>query len=316
VTEGLSSIHSLAMYQDGAFTRRQASEQGVSRKVLGRRLRDGELTELVPGVLVVAGSPPTWRQQIRVATLARGGTVASHRAACRLHALDGFDDAPVEVLIARPRLAVVENVVVHRSVRFEPIDLTTVDGIPVTTIARTLCDLGAVVNHDRVEQALDSAQRMGVSEQWIRLTLKRLERPGPSGTPVLRDVLNDPRRQGKVPDSWFERLISRMVSTPEFPPLERRHVVRDRHGQVIGEIDVALPLVKVGIEGHSDLWHYGPRRGRKDHRRDRRFKAEGWEMVYLSWDDTQKDMTDALADIKAIVDLRARLLGVTLPTGI
>lgn len=313
----MERIAKLAAQQDAAFTRRQAADLGVSRRALDRRLRDGDWREPAPGVLVVTGSPPTWRQDLRVATFARKGTVASHRAAARLHELDGFAEAPVEVLLARPRLAVVTGAVPHRSVRYDPIDLTEVDGIPVTTIARTLCDLGAVVGHDLVEQALDSARRLGASQRWIDRTLARLERPGPSGTRVLREVLVDPRRQGKLPDSWLERLISRMVSGPEFPPLERLFVARDPNGRVIGEIDVAFPLVKVGLEGHSDVWHYGARRGRKDQRRDRKLSVDGWEMVYVAWDDTQRGIEATAADIKAICDRRGRELGVPWPpTGI
>jgi hypothetical protein len=68
----------------------------------------------------------------------------------------------VEVSVRRGRYPTVDGVLVHRAKRLDPCDVTEVDGIPVTSVARTLCDLGAVVPQDAVEAALDSALRRGV----------------------------------------------------------------------------------------------------------------------------------------------------------
>ena len=66
-----------------------------------------------------------------------------------------------------------------------------------SNLARTLCDLGAVVPLHRVEGALDDALRWNVSERWILETLDRVDRPGPSWTATLRRILAlpGPRRR-------------------------------------------------------------------------------------------------------------------------
>ena len=68
--------------------------------------------------------------------------------------------------------------------------------IPCTNIARTLCDLGAVVSQDKVEQALDDALRRGVSERWIRETLGSGRPPGAERHGDLRRIFDLPDRSG------------------------------------------------------------------------------------------------------------------------
>lgn len=237
----------------------------------------------MPGVLVVAGARPTFRHRLAIATLAGGGTSGSHRAAALVHGFDGIVSAPVEVTVRRGRYPSIDGVVVHRSTPLDPRDITVVDGLAVTSVARTLCDLGAVLRDDDVERCLDGALRAGASGKWIRETLERVRRPGPSGTATLERILNDPRRTGGVPESWFERLVRRAVDAPDLPPVVLQHEVRDEHGRVVARFDAAIPTWRIGIEAHSATWHDRPGRVWRDLERDNEVKALGWTVVYVTW---------------------------------
>ncbi len=46
----------------------------------------------------------------------------------------------------------------HCSLTLIPADITTMDAIPVTTVARTALDLAAVLRRRQVERALDQAE--------------------------------------------------------------------------------------------------------------------------------------------------------------
>ena len=210
------AVAALAASQHSAFGRRQAAEIGISNEATAARVRNGAWLEPIPGVLVVAAARRTWQQRFIIPTLIRpGGVVVSHSSAARLHGLDGFTDDRVHVTVVAGRFPTMPGVKVHRDGVWDPNDHTRVDNIPCTNIARTLCDLGAVVkSDDLVEQALDDALRKGVSEKWIRQTLERVDRPGPSGTARLRRVLARPDRAGRLPDSVFERLVERGVQEP------------------------------------------------------------------------------------------------------
>ena len=279
------AVAALATSQHGAFGTRQAAQKGMTKKATRVRVERGQWASPVRGVLLVAGSPDTWRQRLMIAVLASDG-VASHRAAAALHQLDGFPEGVVEVSVRAGRMPRVPGVVLHRVALLDSQDVTEVDGIPVTNVARTLCDLGAVVSDDRVEQALDDALRREFSQRWIEEALARVDRPGPSGTASLRRVLARPDRAGALPDSRFERLVERLVAAAGLPAPVRQHPVYDDQGVFIGDLDIAWPELKLGMEATSLRWHKGPRRGRRDQVRDLRMTAEGWAILYPEWQDT------------------------------
>jgi hypothetical protein len=273
---------------DGVTTRRQAAQLGVDRAMVLVRKRAGWFAEPAPGVLVAAAAPATWRQQVRVAALAGGGAVASHRTAARLHGLDGFaGELAVEVSVVATRRYRLAGVVSHHVETLDRRDLVVVDGIACTGLARTLSDLGSVCPPDQVRQALDDARRRRASLKWLNDTARRLHRPGQRGTGVLLALLQEAAVEGRAPDSWFERLVERCLACPDLPPLVRQHVVRDERGRFTARIDVALPSIKLGIEAHSRAFHTGPTRERADEDRDLRLAALGWEILYVGWQQTK-----------------------------
>jgi hypothetical protein len=278
------AVTALAASQHGAFGIRQAAARGVTEKDRRVRVARGEWEMPLRGVLTIAGAPQTWSHRLMVATLYCSGAI-SHRAAAALEGLDGIAGEPLELTVGRICRGEVPGFVVHHSRVLGPHDLRTVDGIPTTTVARTLCDLGAVVSDDVVEQALDDALRRGYSQRWIEETLARVDRPGKSGTASLRRVLSRPDRIGRTPDSRFERLIERVVVSAGLPRPVRQHPVHDAEGRLIGRIDIAWPDIKLGIEATSERWHGAASQQRRDAKRDDAIERAGWRLLYPEWRD-------------------------------
>lgn len=304
-TDAWGAVAELAASQHGAFSRAQAAVRGLSASRIRTRLRRGELDEPAPGVLRLVGAPRTWHQRASIAALAGGGAAVSHRAAARLHRLDGASSSIVEVVVRRGRYPCIPGVVTHRWQGLAAGDLTTVEGIRCTSLAVTLAQFGAVASPACVEQALDDALRRGVSLAWIASTLDRLHRPGPSGTGVLRRILDDPSRGAELPESWFERLLSRTATVGLPPPvLQHRTGVGPGGGY---RLDFAWPAVKLAVEGHSRRFHFGAGMQEADHRRDLELAAAGWEVVYVTW--RLAEDPDLLArHLLAIHDARRALL--------
>ena len=187
--------------------------------------------------------------------------------------------SPARIPLARSSHARVPGFTVHRTLMLDPADVTRVDGIPTTNIARTLCDLGVVVDDDTVEAALDAAVRMGCSMRWIIDTLDRVDRPGSSGTASLRRVLARPDREGRTPDSRFERIVQRAIVGAALPQPVRQHPVFDVEGKLLGRIDVAWPDLKLGIEATSKRWHGGAlNEVRRDLARDAAITDLDWKL--------------------------------------
>ena len=279
----LGNAGEFAASRHGALTRSQAADNGISSKVVQRLLRDHVLTEPVPGVLVIVGSPPTWRQAMYVATLASRSTgVAGFRSAAALDGLDGYSAGPVELLLPSKRRIELPNLVHHHG----PMgaehqnDFTVVDGIACTGVARTLCDLGSVDPTDKVQVAFESAWRNGYSLTWMRQTAERLHRPGQRGTGVLLKLLDNAASKTAPTESALETALEQALHS--IPGLVRQHAIFDPHGRFVARVDFAIPTLKIAIEAHSRRYHFGPDREDDDAVREADLQAQGWIVRYVT----------------------------------
>ena len=112
--------------------------------------------------------------------------------------LDPFDPAlhPIHVVLpadpADPRrpLPDIPGVVVHRSPPLHSEDLTTVRGIPCTSVARTLCDMAEELDRPALRQLFLTARRQGrLDLEAVERSFARLEwRPS---HPTLRSVIDE-----------------------------------------------------------------------------------------------------------------------------
>lgn len=308
--DALRAVAELAASQHRAFTRHQAAALSFNHRRIATAVRRGWLVEPVPGVLVIVGSPATWQQRLMVAVLASDGhAVVSHRAAARLHRLDGFDRAGmavVEASVTRAHRLVLPSSVCHHVTPLDDEDCTIIDGLPCTTVARTLADLGAVI-HDRnlLRRALTAARRRGVAVEVIRRTVERLHRPGPTGTGPMLRLLDGVPCEGRVPDSWFEELVAACVADRALPPFEMQYPIVDARGRLIARADIGFPSVKLGLEAHSREFHFGPLHEPLDEQRDLAAAACGWELLYLGWY-AAKRPAEVLAAVRAVIAARRR----------
>jgi very-short-patch-repair endonuclease len=298
--DATGAVAELAASQHGVFSKSQAAQLGFTAPMIRTRIARGQWEEPWPRVLRVAGSAETWLQRLIAPTLKRG-VAASHRAASALSRLDGFPRDVLEVSGPRGTRLIGIEAEVHEVGSLPRSDLIVVEGIVTTGLARTLADLGAVVSRDEVEKALDDFQRRGYSLRWAQETAARLHRPGQEGTGVLLELLGERAPGYRVRGSWFERVVERLLAISRLPPLVRQHEVFDDQGR-IGQVDLAMPDIRLGIEAHSRQFHFGPRAERADERRDNRFSRVGWDLVYLGYyDPTRPEIM-----VKVVVDVAER----------
>lgn len=275
------AVVAIAAAQHGAFHSSTAADHNVSRARLRRAERSGMLDRPHPEVWVIKSTPSSWWQRASVATLAVPGSVLSHRAAARLHRFDGREGGTLDITVRRGIGNGVAGANLHRWSGLSSADVTTIDGLPTTSAAVTLCQLGAVVDPDAVHLALTSAVRRGVSARWIEQTLRRLWRPGPTGLGVLADLLDRERSTDGQVESVLEFVAERFAVDAGLPTLVRQH--RVIVGGVERRIDLAVPAIRWGIEAHSLRYHFGSRRGHEDAKRHLEFAAAGWSLEYLTW---------------------------------
>jgi very-short-patch-repair endonuclease len=242
-------IAEVARAQHGAFTRRQAAQAGATKFVIGRRLARREWLDLKEDVFANGAAHMTWRLRVMAATLAGPGGVASHRTLAALFRVPGFVENRIEVTRTIGERSMSMHGVVHRTRWLPPWHLRTLDGIPVTTAARMLFDLAAVVSFERLERAVDNALAMRlVTIEELHDMLVEIAERGRTGIGPMRRILVK-RSPGYIPneselEADFERLLEKAGE-----PIPRRQVdvggekwvgrvdYRDDDSPVVWEID-------------------------------------------------------------------------------
>jgi hypothetical protein len=149
---------------------------GLSGGAIATRIRTGRLHRVHRGVYAVGHARIDGNGLYMAAVLACGdGAVLSHRAAAALWCIRASNSRIVDVTVpGRGGRAGRRGIRVHRGA-LRPRDVALVDGIPVTTPARTLIDFADVASLRQLERAFDEAE-------YLRLDCSGLEpvpgRPG------------------------------------------------------------------------------------------------------------------------------------------
>jgi predicted transcriptional regulator of viral defense system len=154
VVEVLVKLGGWTAEQWGLVTSAQAGQEGIDGAQLGELTQAALLTRVGGGVYRLAGAPPTEHLEIKVAWLRldpstpawsrmaqdRHSGVVSHSSACRMHQLGDLPSEAVEILVQGKLTDGEQGVRLHHD-RIAPSDITVVDGLPVTTVERTITDL-------------------------------------------------------------------------------------------------------------------------------------------------------------------------------
>ena len=307
-----ASIAAIGERHHGIFNATHLSMVGVGRAQRTYRLTTGRWVQVYERVYRIAGTPVTLRSDLISACWA-GGTraVVSHRSAAFLHDLPGKADTRVEITCPHWRRAQHDGLLVHESRALPDRDITLVDGIPVTTVDRTIFDLCSVVGPRTVDFAIDNALRRELTTvgDLVR-TLRRLGHRGVKGTQMLRRLLAA-RDAAYVPtESEREQMLLDVIRSHGLPEPRRQHVIRDELGQFVARVDLAYPDPRIAIEYDSYQEHVGKQQLVRDSRRRNAITALGWRVLAATAEDVRLGQGHALAS--AIN--RAR--GLRPPTGV
>lgn len=176
-----------------------------------------------------------------------------------------------------------------------------VDGIPVTTRARTLRDLAARHRREVLERAVDENVSGGVSVAEIR---DRLEAGGPvAGRAKLRRVLDEQDPDMAGTRSEVERMSLRFARRAGIDGLVTDHEVVDRYGRR-RFLDLAIPRYEVGAEIDTDR-HHGTTLGRqRDGRRQNALVLDDWLILRFDLQDLRNDPDRIADELRAALDIR------------
>jgi very-short-patch-repair endonuclease len=268
------AVAALANRQHGVVARRQLLALGVGSAAIKNRLRNGHLHRVHRGVYAVGHARLSMRGHWLAAVLACGeGAVLSHRSAAALWGLIR-PRGPIDVT-SRHGWASRKEIELHEG-RLHPEERGIKDGIPVTSVARTLFDLAEVLDERRLERTFEEADRLGLLE------IRALERVCGRGH----------GRHSLSP-------IRRLIASPATPasgcsPLENRFAefcrehLRDMPAPVTNvsildhEVDAYWPQRHLVVEMDSWEFHHHRAAFEHDRARDAAMQAAGYRVIRLT----------------------------------
>ena len=291
-------IARLAKRQHGVISLPQLQLFGLSPSAVRERVATGRLTRLHRGVYAVGHGRLTKHGHWMAAVLAYRPTAAlSHRSAAALHGIRPDNRAKIDVTLPSPSARPRPGIGVHRSATLQPVDVTEVDGIPCTTLARTLLDLAEVIDRQGLERAVGQAEVLRIFDlRAVEDVLSRAE--GRRGAGALRDVLAQYEGPTLTDRELEERFFAlcREAGVPR--PAVNDWIALD--DGIAYKADFLWRAARLIVE--TDGWGaHGTRQAfENDRRRDRRLSVAGWTVVRFTWRDVEREpeeVTETLATL-------------------
>jgi very-short-patch-repair endonuclease len=229
-----------------------------------------------------------WRHELYVAIFScsprvRATVVCFRRTAAALWGLDGVEPRIVELAVTSGRPSPGS---LYRPRSFEPAEIARVDGLRVTSVTRTLLDLGQVVGPEIVERSLESALRKRyVSVDALAAAVDAA--PRLRGAGALRSVLA--RRPAGAPptESDAETLFLQLARRAGLPDPLRQFAVPTSEGAF--RLDFAWPHRRIAVEIDGAATHASRDALSRDLRRQNRILLSmvpaGWALLRFTWDD-------------------------------
>ncbi len=251
----------------------RGSRSGLTRQQL-RALRFRRLSR---DVYVLTPAVDDLRLRSATALTALPDAVLSHATAAVLLGLPCPPVAAVHLVRSPDRSVSSRAGLRTHRLTLRPDEVTSVDGLPVTTPARTFRDLASSLSlPDRVVLGDAVVRRCG----WSPLHDAVQRARGARGAARARAALPliDPGS-----DSPAETRTRLLLHGAGFTDLQHGLVVRDEHGGWISRPDLADRRRRVAVQ-YDGLVHFegGAARWRADIDRDELTRAAGWEVVVLT----------------------------------
>jgi hypothetical protein len=190
----------------------------------------------------------------------------SHRSAAALWEIGSEREGVVEVSVTRRAELKRPGLRVRGRPSLGAGRVASHDGIPVTTPVQTLIDLSTQLTPNKVERAVNEADKRDlIDPETLRAELD--DCLGEPGVPLLRGLLD--KRTFRLSDSELEILFRPIATEAGLPPPLTKEIVNG------WEVDFFFPDLGLVIETDGLRYHRTPSTQTRDARRDRAHTLAG-----------------------------------------
>jgi very-short-patch-repair endonuclease len=229
------------------------------------------------------------------AVLAYGpGAVLSHRAAAALHELRPIPSGPIDVAVPGRSRHNRPGIRVHNLRALHEDDRAIVDGIPVTSVHRTLLDYAEVARPQQLRLAIDGADRREVFDlKAVEAVLAR--NPGRRGEKPLRATLAQIYGPAPWTRSELERAFLALVRGARLPEPGTNVLVE---GELV---DCIWPSARLVVEVDSYRFHKSRNEFEADRKRDAKLMLAGCRVLRVTQRRIEFDAPELTRDLRVLL---------------
>jgi hypothetical protein len=219
----------------------------------------------------------------------------SHHAALSLAGVRRNGRTYVDVTVQGRSQRRHRGIKVHRSITLTPADVTIIDGIRCTTLARTFVDIAKDLTVRQLERAFDQAEDMEVLD--LRAIDDQLARNATRpGVNKIKTILADHRIGSTVTDSEFEERMIPLLRATGCPMPETRAWIDPGDGDLMVRRDFVWRELKIDVETDGGR-HRTRLQMEIDTRTDQRLINAGWIVLRFTWKQLNEEPDRVIATI-------------------
>ena len=266
-------------------------ECGLNDQAVAVRVQKGWLHKIHRAVYAV-GHPHLAPEGVFMAAVkACEPSVLSHYSAAALNRYTDWDDRDPEVTVLGGSHRAHPGIRIHRTCYLDSVDVTRVAGIPVTSPARTLLDLAAVVPYRGLRRAVGQAQSLRtVTIGELGEVLARLgPRRGSANLAKLVAMGPAPTRS-ELEDTVLALILAGGFAKPDVNKplwLSGRRVVPD----------FRWSEQRLVIEADGSAWHDNKLAREDDAERQALLEAHDYHVIRVTWDQAVRAQAQTLRRI-------------------
>ena len=220
--------------------------------------------------------------------------VLSHRPAAARWGIRPGASGPVDVSVPR-KLRSTKYIRVHEA-NLPADEVTVVEGIPVTTVTRTIFDLASVASPHETQRAMHEAEFLRLADALSLDDLVDRHR-GERGTATIRSILEDGRIGAGVTRSEFEDRFLAFLDARGLPRPEVNVLVQGI------EVDCLWREQRVVVELDGHASHATRATFESDRARDRMLAVAGHSVVRVTWRHLHREADSLDDDLRALLRL-------------
>jgi hypothetical protein len=298
--EGHAELFELATRQHGVVSTRQLEALGYSRSSAAKAHAVGRLRRIHRGVYAVGHEALDWRGRCMAAVLAARPAVASHLSAAYL--LDLLSYRPETIHVTAPTSRRQRRGFRIHCASLHATDTTAVDGIPVTSLARTQLDLASTLSEERLQRSLERWERLGTFDmRALDGVLGRYG--GHRGAGPLRLALAVYRDAPAVVRSGLERRFRLLIEEAGLPSPAMNFNVAGF------ELDAYWEADRFAVELDAYETHGSRAAFERDRQRQEELKLAGVEIIRITAPRLDREPELVVERIATLLERRRAELG-------